>query len=242
MKSDAGSAKKTARIAGALYLLCSVTAGFPLIYVPNHFMVEGNPAATAAKILASEMLFRVCIVSELIGAIVFAFMVRALYRLLHDIDQGHASWMVTLVLLSIPITFINVLDEIAALNLIHGGATFLATFTPTQREALAMFFLNLHANGIGLANIFWGLWLVPFGLLVLKSRFLPRFLGVWLIVDGLALVGVSVTALLLPAHLDMVNRIAIIPELGELATMLWLLIKGVDVTALINSGMPVSPS
>lgn len=205
-----------------------MAAGVPLIYVSN-LIVPGNAAATANNILASEMLFRASIVSELVGAIIFIFMVRALYRLLHEVDNTQASLMVTLVLISVPITSLNVLTELAALTLLH-GANPPAAFNQAQGGALAMLFLGLHGDGVNLANIFWGLWLFPFGILVMRSGFLPRILGILLIIDGFSLVAVSLTALLLPAYLDVVSRIAILPELGELWTMAWLLIKGVRVT------------
>lgn len=220
------SAQKTARIAGALYLLSAAAAGVPLIYIPTALIVDGNAAATAHNILASETIFRACIVSELIGAIVFIFLVRALYRLLSGVNKTHASLMVTLVLVSVPITFLNVLNEIAALTLMHGAYS-LSVFDNSQRDALAMLFLGLHGDGANVANIFWGLWLLPFGVLVMRSGFFPRILGLWLIADCFALVAVSLTGLLLPSHLNVLNRVAILPELGELWMIAWLLIKGV---------------
>jgi hypothetical protein len=226
-RADVNSAKATARIAGALYLLSSAAAGVPLLYIPT-LIVPGNAAATANNILASEISFRACIVSELIGATVFIFMVRTLYRLLNGVNKTDASLMVTLVLLSVPITFLNVLNEIAALALMH-GTTFLSVFDKPQRDAMAMLSLGLHADGANVANIFWGLWLLPFGLLVMRSGFFPRILGLWLIADCFALVAVSLTGLFLPALLDVANRIAIIPELGELWMIAWLLIKGIRV-------------
>ena len=223
------SAQKTARIAGALYLLSAAAAGVPLIYIPTALIVDGNAAATAHNILASETIFRACIVSELIGAIVFIFLVRALYRLLSGVNKTHASLMVTLVLVSVPITFLNVLNEIAALTLMHGAYS-LSVFDNSQRDALAMLFLGLHGDGANVANIFWGLWLLPFGVLVMRSGFFPRILGLWLIADCFALVAVSLTGLLLPSHLNVLNRVAILQELGELWMMAWLLIRGVRVT------------
>jgi hypothetical protein len=220
--------QKTARIAGALYLLSAATAGVPLIYAPNALIVDGDAAATAHNILASERIFRCCIVSELIGAVVFIFVARALYRLMSGVNKTYASLMVILVLVSVPITFLNVLNEIAALTLMH-GSSFLSVFDSSQRDALAMLFLGLHTDGANVANIFWGLWLFPFGVLVMRSGFLPRILGAWLIANGVALVSVSLVGLLLPDHLNAVNRVAILPELGELWIMAWLLIKGVRV-------------
>ena len=109
------SPRKTARMAGALYLVSAIAAGVPLIYVSGTLAVAGNAAATAGNILASETLFRASMVSELAGAVIFIFMVRALYRLLVGVDKAQASLMVTLVLISVPITFLNVLMEVAAL-------------------------------------------------------------------------------------------------------------------------------
>ena len=231
------SLQKTARIAGGLYLLSATAAGFPLLYVPSALIVEQNAAATARNILASEMTFRACILSELVGAVVFVFMVRAFYRLLSGVNNAYASLMLTLVLLSVPITFVNVLNEAAALTLVH-GASFLSVFDSSQRDALAMLFLDLHADGANVANIFWGLWLFPFGVLVLRSGFFPRILGVWLIANGAALISVSLTELLAPAHLSVVSRIALIPELGELWMMAWLLIKGVTVVVPSSYATP----
>lgn len=222
------STQKTAVIAGALYLLSAAAAGVPLIYIPRVLIVDGNAAATTHNILASEMIFRSCIASELVGAIVFIFMVRVLYRLLSGVNETRASLMVTLVLISVPVTFLNVLNEIAALTLMR-GADFLSVFDNAQRDALAMLFLGLHADGANVANIFWGLWFLPFGVLVICSGFFPRILGAWRVADGLALVAVSLIGLLLPVPLIIVSRIAIIPELGELWMMVWLLVKGVRV-------------
>ena len=217
---------RTARIAGALYLLSAVAAGLPLIYVSSKLIAPDDAAKTASNILASEASFRACMVSELIGAIMFIFVVRALYQLLSEVSKTQASLMVILVLISVPITILNVLNQVAALRLLH-GSSFLGVVNSAQRDVLALLFLNLHGDGVSLANIFWGLWLFPFGALVMKSGFIPRILGVLLILNGVALVLVSLTALTLPAHLDTVSRYAVIPELGELWMMGWLLIKGV---------------
>jgi Domain of unknown function (DUF4386) len=228
MRENTNSIKKAARIAGALYLLSSVAAGVPLLYVPSRLIVDGDAAATANNVLASENIFRGAIVSELIGAILLIFLVRVLYRLLNGVDKTQASLMVTLVLISVLITFLNVLHEIAALAMMR-GADFLSVFDKPQRDALAMLFLGLHGDGVNLANIFWGLWLFPFGVLVMSSGFIPRILGVLLIINCFALVVVSLTSLLLPSYEDLVKRIAIVPELGELWMMAWLLIKGAKV-------------
>ena len=127
--------------------------------------MPGNAGETASNILASETLFRIGIMGELISAIVLIFAVRALYRLLSGVNKGYASLMVTFVLVSVPISFLNVLNEIAALELLS-GASFLGVFQKSQLDALVMVFLNLHSDGLDVVNIFWGLWLFPFGVLV----------------------------------------------------------------------------
>jgi hypothetical protein len=131
---------------------------------------------------------------------------------------------------------VNELNSIAALVLVR-GADFLSIFENSQRDALAMLFLNLHGRGFVVAEIFWGLWLFPLGMLVYRSRFLPRFLGVWLVLAGVAWVMLSLTGLLLPQYEDRVYTYTQPAVLGEVAFMLWLLIKGarpsaVDATAL----------
>ncbi len=220
------STKKTARVAGLLYLLGAITAPLGLLYVPRTLIVPGNATATANNILASESLFRLGIASELVSAVIFIFLVLVLYRLLKGVHQQHAALMVILAVVSVPIMFLNVLNEIAALDLLH-GADFLSVFEKPQREALTMMFLNLHDQGIVVAAVFWGLWLLPFGLLVFRSGFLPRILGVLLVINGLAYVVDAFTSLLLPRYGSVVSQFMLVPELvGELPTMFWLLIKG----------------
>jgi len=224
--------KRNARVAGLLYPLMGMPAVFALMYVPLTLIVRGNAAATANNILASQMLFRLGIVAELIAAVSFLLLVMALYRLLSGVNKGHARLMVGLVLVSVAITFANELNNIAALTLFR-GADFLAVFDKPQRDALAMLFLGLHRQGLAVNGIFWGLWLFPFGVLVMRSLFLPRILGVLLILNCFAYLAASLTSLLLPGYATVVSRFAIIPEAaGELAIMLWLLIKGAKVQQL----------
>lgn len=219
------STKKAARFAGLLYVLACIPAPFSLIYLPRKLIVPGNATATANNILASESMFRLGMAGELINAIAFLFVVLALYRLLKGVKKRQASLMVTLFAVSVPISFLNVLNEIAALILLR-GADFLSVFTKPQLDALAMVFLRLHGYGFGVAAIFWGLWLFPFGLLVYRSGFIPRIFGVLLMINCFAYVIPSFTTVLLPQYKDAVTRIALPFLLGEVAIVLWLLIKG----------------
>ena len=159
------------------------------MYIPSHFIVRGDAAATAEKIMSGEFLFRIGIVSELISFTAFIFVARVLYRLLHGVNKTHASLMVTLIVVSIPISLVNLLNVIAALILVR-GENYLSVFTKPQRESLALMFLDLHDYGFSVAQIFWGLWLVPFGLLVYRSGFLPRILGVLLVIACFGYLGV----------------------------------------------------
>jgi len=220
------SLSKNARIAGLLYIVASVVGFLRLAYIPKALFVQGNAAATATNIAAHESLFRLGLVSELLGGLLWLFVPLALYRLLKGVDQGLAVVMVILgSLMPVPIFFVNMVTDAAAL-LFARGADFLSVFDRPQREAFARLFLNLH-HQIDLANmIFWGLWLLPFGLLMYRSRFLPRFLGVWLMVACFAWLALSFTGLLFPAYENTVYTITQPVVLGEVATMLWLVIIG----------------
>ena len=219
------STKKTARAAGLLYLLLGIPAAFSLTYLPGKLIVQGNATATAANILASESLFRLGIASQLIAAIISIFLALALYRLLKSVSQQRASLLVILVLIQVPITFLNEVSSLAALMLVR-GADFLSVFAKPQRDALAMMFINLHDQGVIASQIFWGLWLFPFGLLVFRSGFLPRFLGVWLLLNGFAYVALSFTGLLLPPYYKTVFNASLPVLLGGMMVALWLLIVG----------------
>jgi hypothetical protein len=219
---------KAARVAGAIYLSMVLTGPFSLIYVPSKLIVHGNATATATNVLAHEMLLRFGIVADLIGFVIFIFVGLALYRLLSGVNTTHAAHMVALVLVSAAVGFLNVLNNIAALILFR-GADFLAVLEKPQRDALGMLFLRLHGQGNVINEIFWGLWLFPFGVLVVRSGFLPRILGVLLIVNGFAYVALSLTELLLPSYSSLVERFAFPAQFGELWIMLWLLIKGAKV-------------
>jgi hypothetical protein len=219
------STRKAARVAGLLYLVTCLPAPFSLLYVPGKLIVPGNATATAANILASETMFRLSIAGQLINAIAFLFAVRALYRLLQGVDRRQASLMMTLFAISIPISCLNVLNDIAALILVR-GADYLSVFSEPQRNALAMVFLRVHSQGLLVAQIFWGLWLFPFGALVYRSGFLPRILGVLLIINGAAYPIQSFTFFLVPRYESIVYRITFPALMGEAVVILWLLIRG----------------
>ena len=197
------------------------------MYIPGKLIVRGNAAATADNILTHEMMFRVCIVSELLSSVIFVCLGLALYHLLSGVNKTWAGLMVCLVLVSATVGFLNVLNYIGALTLFR-GADFLTAIDGPQRNALAYLFLRLHSQGEFINEIFWGLWLFPFGLLVFRSGFLPRLLGVWLILACFVWVILSMTALLFPPYYDTAFKMAQPVLFAELAILLWLLIKGAE--------------
>lgn len=223
--------KNPGRVAGLTYLLL-LAAPVRLLYIPSKLFVAGNATATAGNIAAHESLFRMGMVTDLFTGAMAIFVTLAFFRLFKGVDQNLAVLMVILGSLMVtPIYFLNVLNDAAALTLVR-GADFLSVFEKPQRDALGLLFLRLHHYGVLANEIFWGLWLFPLGVLTYRSRFLPRFLGVWLIINGLAYLATSLTGLLLPHYEDTVSNLTFPALLGELALMLWLLIKGVKAEAL----------
>jgi len=222
---------KAARIAGAVYLSMVVTGPFSLMYVPGKLIVKGNAPATASNVLAHQTLFSLGIVANLLGSVIFICLAIALYRLFREVDKTQSLLLVGLVLVSAAVGFMNELNNIAALILFRGGA-FLTVFNKDQLDALGLLFVRLHGQGNVINEIFWGLWLFPFGILVYRSRFLPRILGVWLIVNCFAYVIISLTGIFSPEHYSKVFTWSQPVLFGEIAIMLWLLIKGAKVEAL----------
>jgi len=227
---------KAARVAGAVYLSMIFTAPFTLLYVPGKLIVRGNAAATANNILAHETMFRLSIIGELVGQVIFICLAIALYRLLSSVNKMWAMMMFGFVLVSAAVGFLDTLNNIAALILFR-GADFLSVFDKAQLNALGYLFIRLHSQGIFMNEIFWGLWLFPFGLLVYRSGFLPRFLGVWLMINCFGYVALSIIALLFPTYYDTAFRYSQPVLFGELAILLWLLIKG----AKVAPGLSAAP-
>ncbi len=225
------STKATARQAGVLYLLLGIAA-FNIIYVPAAFIVPGDATATARNITAAELTYRIGILSGLVSSIIFIFLVLSLYNLLKDVDRKHARLMVILGSVGAAIGLANLLNQIAPLILLS-GADFLSVFTKPQLDALALGFLRLRSNGTQVEMAFWGLWLFPFGILVIKSGFFPKLLGVLLIVGCFAYLTASFTSIVLPAHRHVVSLVTLpFYAIGELSMIIWLLVKGANVQPL----------
>jgi hypothetical protein len=233
--------KDSGRIAGLLYVIASIVGIFGLLYVPSKLIVSGNAVVTAHNIAASETLFRLGIAAHLIGEALFVFVALALYDLLKAVNHKNALCMLTLILVAIPIAFLNELNAIGTLVLVR-GADFLSIFGPPQRDALAMLLLNVHGYGFDFAGIFWGLWLFPLGLLVYRSGFLPRILGVALMANCFAFLISSLTSLVLPHYETIVHGWMRPFHFGEQAFMLWLLIMGAKPQPLASPVYCARPS
>jgi hypothetical protein len=213
-----------ARVAGFLYLLLGLSV-YRLIYIPRLF-VHGDAAATSNNIAAHEWIFRLGMVSDLLAATIAIFLVLALYRLLKGVNQNHAVLMVILGgPMPAAVYFCNVMNDVAALMFAR-PADFLTLFEKPQRDAFVLLFLRLHDYGVFANEIFWGLWLIPFGILVYQSRFLPRILGAWLVLSSLPYLASSLTGFLWPQYQERVWNTLFPLASGEGAIMLWLLIKG----------------
>lgn len=217
--------KDPGRFAGLLYVLTSVVGFFAMGYVPRRLIVHGDATATAANIAAHSMLYRLGIAAEVIGQTGFIFVALALYELFKGVHRKQTSLMVILIVVSIPIALVNELNALAAL-IVARGADFLSVLEKPQRDALALLFVDLHSHGFGVAELFWGLWLFPLALLVYRSRFLPRFLGVWLALAGVAWVVLSLASIVLPQYQRAVYAASQPAILGEVVFMLWLVIRG----------------
>jgi hypothetical protein len=222
------SPRKTARVAGILYLVVVVFGMFAYMYIFPSIIIPGDAATTASNIMASEMLFRIGFVSELILNTFWGLLALALYKLLKPVNKNLAILMVVLNLLGVPIGMLNALNHYAALPLLSGD-NYLTVFTPDQLQAQAMFFLNMWEPGYDIAQIFYALFLVPLGYLVYKSGYFPRVLGVLLIISGFGGVINTLTSSLIPNFESIILTVIEFFGFSELLFCGWLLVKGANV-------------
>lgn len=223
------SRKREARIAGVLYLLLGATSALEMS-IPSVFIVHGDAAATVREIASSQLRYRLHVVSGLVSQILFVFLVLALYQLLKGVSRRRASLMVALVLVQVPMAFANTLCALAPLVL-SNGADYWSAFDKRQLDAMTMGFLSLQSYGTSAVMALWGLWLLPFGILVFRSGFIPRILGVFLIIGCFGWLGISVTNLLFPAYARTANQFTVL-AIGEILIILWLVVMGAWTTPL----------
>lgn len=215
------------RVAGLMYLFITLFGPLRLIVIPNLLFVQGNPHATAANLVAHETLFRYGIAADLVMAAGLLFVTFAFFRLFENVDRSLAVLVVILGgIMPSTLYFVNAVSDLAAIGVVTSGAELMSVFEPAQRDALAVLFLRLHGYQNTAAEVLWGLWLWPLAALVWKSRVVPRFIAVWLWLNGFAYLALSFTGVLAPRYTDRVFTYAQPAMLGEVAIMLWLVIRG----------------
>ena len=215
---------KTSRLAGALYLIVVVTGFFSLIYVPSQITVSGDPHATVDNIVAHGPLFRVGVSAFLIKQVAFLLLPLALFKLLRPVNQSAALLMVALAVVSVPIALVSLINRLDALDIISGSYS--QTLAPGQLQSQAMLSLNAYDNGLLVTTLFWGLWLLPFGYLVMRSEFLPKILGVFLVLGGLGYVAQVFWQVLAPST-SFPDYVLLPAAVGEIGICLWLLVVSV---------------
>lgn len=220
--------KKTARIAGGLYLIVVLTGIFSLAYVPSKLISWDDPSVTLQNIITSETLFRLGIFASIICYIAFLILPLALYQLLQEINKTYALSMVLLAVISVPISLINLSNRFAVLTLIS-QSDYLHSMSIEQLQTQVMLYLDYYNNGIQIVSLFWGLWLLPFGYLVFKSGFLPKILGIFLMAGCFGYLLNFTGKFLSPFYIESgVSKFVAIPAtIGEIGMCLWLLIIGI---------------
>jgi len=211
---------------GALYLGMAFFSALDITYFPGRFAVPGDPAATAARIASAPLLYRLWTVTALLAGVCAIYLAVALYQFFKDVDRNQARVLVAMVLVQVPMWFALALTHLVPLVLLNGSG-YWSVFDKAQLDALALGSLSLFGRGVSAMSAYWGLWLLPFGLLVLRSRFIPRLLGVFLMVSAGAYLVSAATHFTFPAWYQTVFwGAAPLYGLGEIGIIGWLLIKG----------------
>ena len=225
------SPKRLARIAGLLYLIVAIFGGFAFGYVLAKVYAPGDAATTAANVLANSGLVRIGVVADLLQATVFAFVGMAFYRLLTHVHKNAASAMVLLVAIATTIMCLNNVFQFAAV-LVATDKSYAAAFGTEGSNALVLLLLDMQHYGFLIAQIFFGLWLVPLGYLAYKSGMFPKALGILLIVAGVCYVVDMLVLFLLPGFGETISSVLVIPPtIAEVWLLGYLLVKGVKVSA-----------
>jgi hypothetical protein len=218
--------KRLARFAGAVYLALALATAFGFYHAP---LVQGDLSVIGRMLIRSDLRFHIGVVADVIAAVLAVPLALLLYELFRPIDRLQSALMAVLLLVVTPVSFVIALTYVAAQWLLS-GASLVAAIPDPQRQALGTLFLGLHTHGVLAEEIFFGLWLLPFGLLVIRSRYLPRVLGVLLLIGGLAYVAHSITSLLLAGQrIATYERITMVARAAaEFPAILWLVIKGAN--------------
>jgi hypothetical protein len=218
--------KKTARVAGFLYLFVILFGMFAELYVGLRLIVPGDAAATANNIRASELLYRIGFLSGLFHHTCFLLLVLVFYKLFKPVNINYAALMMVLGLGAVPIMMLNMLNQFAALLLLS-GADYLTVFTTDQLQALAMLFLDFHSHGYFIAGMFSGLFLLPLGYLVFKSGYIPKVLGILLMMGCFGYLLELFVVFVFPNY-ELISYLGLaIAIIAEFSLTFWFLLKGV---------------
>jgi hypothetical protein len=218
------SPRSLARMAGVSQLLEALTATFGQVFVLGRFVVSGNAAGTAANILGHERLFRLGFASSLIGVIFHIAWALLLYDLLKPVNRRLSLFAVFVILVGCAIQALASLFYLAPL-LVLGGGSSLSAFTADQLQALAYMFVRLNGYAFNTYLVFFGLWCALIGFLIFRSTFLPRGLGVLLVISGLGWMIYLVPPLAIRLFIP---YIAGASALGEIPLELWLIVMAVN--------------
>jgi hypothetical protein len=220
---------RRSRIAGLWYLAMAVTGPIGIMIIPSAFIVGGDAAATAAKIAAGPGLWRLGVFAYLISQLVFIPLALSFRSLFASVDRRQARLLTAFVVAAVPLAILNLLGYVAPLAILDGGR-YMSAFPQAQREALALLSIDLMRQGEILVGFFWGLWLLPLGILVRKSGWFPKVFAIFLFCGCASYLADCSVALVLPSA-----RAAIAPIIGaagfigEVPFLLWLLIRGARV-------------
>jgi hypothetical protein len=223
------SRNKKARAAGILYLLLIISGFIYLVFIPLELIDLQNATKTLENIRSSELLFRLGIVTAICSSLLFMLLPLALYNLLQKVNKVSAKFMVLFALISIPISFVNILNKFSVLTLIN-KSEYAQKIGQAEFQTQVMLYLENYNNGVQVSQIFWGLWLLPFGYLVYKSGFLPKVLGVFLMAGCFGyLITFFGGFLYSDFNKTIISEIAGYPApIGEIGICLWLLIMGTN--------------
>jgi len=222
--------RKIARIAGWWYLVLAIGAGYSWTYITKTFVSE-SAVSTVQNILATETQYVLSIIASIVGQIGFVFLALSLYRLFKNVNQTQARLMVTLVVISVSVMFVNIIFQTSALVFLQRTHYF-QVFSTAQIGELATLLLHLNIIGVYVVDIFWGLWLLPLAYLTYHSNFFPKIIAYVLVISAVGYMVDSLSFLInQDLHTALRNYLSIPEALGEVTMLLWLLIKGVSAPA-----------
>lgn len=219
--------KKIARIAGLWYLILAIGAGYSWMYISKTFVIE-SAELTVQNILKTESQYITSIILSIVGQIAFILLALTLYRLFKTVNQIQTRLMLTFVVISVSVMFVNIIFQTSSIVLLN-RPNYFKGFTDIQIHDLAALFLHFNIIGVYIVDIFWGLWLLPLAFLTYQSNLFPKIIAVVLVISGIGYITDSLSFIInQDVHNVLRNYLSIPEALGEMVMLLWLLIKGVS--------------